>query len=50
VTGKRVDVKKAYVKLKAGDSIPVFAAVQEAEAEQAKAVEKAAKKAKKETK
>lgn len=52
--GKRTDVKKAYVTLKQGDAIPVFAAVEEAE-EQAektdKAVTKAAeKKAKKESK
>jgi large subunit ribosomal protein L23 len=34
--GKRNDVKKAYVTLKEGDSIPVFAAVEEAEKEAAK--------------
>jgi large subunit ribosomal protein L23 len=30
-TGKRSDVKKAYVTLKEGDAIPIFAAVEEAE-------------------
>lgn len=29
--GRRSDVKKAYVTLKAGDQIPIFAAVEEAE-------------------
>ncbi len=50
-TGKRSDFKKAYVTLKEGDSIPVFAALDEqAEKEQkraeviAKATEKAEKK------
>lgn len=50
VMGKRSDYKKAYVTLQDGDSLPIFAAVQEAEAAEAKAEEKAAKKAKKETK
>ncbi len=57
VMGKRSDFKKAFVTLKEGDSIPVFAAVEEAEAQEAKvaekvakAVEKAEKKAKKESK
>lgn len=50
VTGKRPDVKKAYVRLKDGDTIPVFAAIQEAEEKVAKAEEKAAKKDKKEAK
>ena len=53
-TGKRADVKKAYVTLKAGDQIPIFAAVEEAEKQEEKtqeAVKKAAeKKAKKEKK
>lgn len=31
IMGKRNDVKKAYVTLKEGDAIPVFAAVEEAE-------------------
>lgn len=51
VTGVRKDIKKAYVTLKDGDSIPVFAALDEqAEKEQkradmiAKSVEKAEKK------
>jgi len=43
VSGKRKDFKKAYVTLKAGDSIPVFAAIDE----QVKAEEKAAEKAEK---
>lgn len=46
-TGKRADVKKAYVTLKAGDRIPIFAAVEEAEAEAEKASAKAEKKAEK---
>ena len=50
VMGNRSDSKKAYVTLKEGDSIPVFAAIQEAEEAEAKAAEKAEKKAKKETK
>lgn len=54
VMGKRPDYKKAFVTLKDGDSIPVFAAVEEANAAEAKAAEKAeksaAKKAKKESK
>jgi len=41
--GQRSDAKRAYVTLKKGDSIPVFAAVEEAEKE----AEKAAKKEKK---
>ena len=52
--GVRSDYKKAYVTLKSGDAIPIFAAVEDAEekAEKTtKAVEKAVeKKAKKETK
>lgn len=32
VQGRRSDVKKAYVTLKAGDSLPIFAAVEEAAA------------------
>ena len=34
VSGQRDDFKKAYVTLKEGDSIPVFAAVEEAESEE----------------
>ena len=48
VAGKQSDFKKAYVTVKKGDSIPVFAAVEEAEKQTAKAEAKAAKK--KETK
>jgi large subunit ribosomal protein L23 len=50
VMGKRSDYKKAFVTLQEGDSIPVFAAIQEAEAAEVKAAEKAEKKAKKESK
>ena len=32
LVGKNVDIKKAYVRVKAGDLIPVFAAVDEEEA------------------
>jgi ribosomal protein L23 len=53
-TGRNNDTKKAYVRIKAGDSIPVFAAVEEEEAKAektSKAIEKAtAKRAKKEEK
>ncbi len=56
VSGKRKNVKKAYVTLKEGDNIPVFAALDEqAEKEQkraeviAKATEKAEKKEAKES-
>lgn len=44
VTGKRSDVKRAYVRLKEGDKLPIFAAEEKEEAE----AEKAANKAKKE--
>jgi large subunit ribosomal protein L23 len=54
VNGSRVDIKKAYVTLVAGESIPIFAAEEEAEtktdkttATLAKASEKAEKKAEK---
>lgn len=50
VNGVRPDVKKAYVTLKEGDSIPVFAAIEEQEKKEAKAAEKADKKAKKDKK
>ncbi len=50
VVGKRADIKKAYVSVKEGDTIPVFAAIEEAEAKEKKAEEKAAKKASKENK
>lgn len=45
ILGKRPDIKKAYVRIKEGDSIPVFAAIEEAEAKEQKAEEKAKKKA-----
>lgn len=52
--GKRSDVKKAYVRLAKGDTIPVFDAIDEAAEKQEKAAEQAAKvaekKAKKESK
>ena len=38
--GRTSDYKKAYVTLKSGDSLPVFAAVEEAEAKEVKAQEK----------
>lgn len=50
VMGQRKDVKKAYVTLKEGDSIPVFAALDEQNKAEEKAAEKLAKKAKKEAK
>ena len=55
--GRQSDIKKAYVKLAEGNSLPIFAAVEEAEQKQEKAAEvvekaaeKAAKKAEKEKK
>jgi large subunit ribosomal protein L23 len=54
VSGKNNDIKKAYVRIKDGDHIPVFAAIEEDEAKAEKAAEKAekvaAKAAKKEKK
>ena len=47
VTGVRSDMKKAYVTVKEGDSIPIFAAEEAENAKKAKAAEKAAKKEKK---
>jgi len=47
VRGMRSDIKKAYVTLKEGDSLPIFAAEEEAETKAQKAAEKADKKAKK---
>lgn len=44
IMGQRSDVRRAYVTLKEGNSIPVFAAVEEAEAK-AEKIEKAAEKA-----
>ena len=40
VMGQRSDVKKAFVTLKKGDTIPVFAAIEEAEKEAAKSAKK----------
>lgn len=48
--GRQTDVKKAYVKLKAGNSLPIFAAVEEAEQKQEKAAEIAEKAATKRAK
>jgi len=53
ITGVRSDVKKAYVTLRSGDSLPLFIEEQKEEEKQVKAEQKAAKvakKAKKETK
>lgn len=50
VKGQRSDVKRAYVTLKEGDKLPIFAAEEEQEAKEQKAAEKASKKAKKEAK
>lgn len=49
-TGRRSDIKKAYVQLKEGDVIPVFASINESENEQVEAVEPPKKSAKKEKK
>lgn len=49
IYGRRPNVKKAYVTLKKGDEIPIFAEVEKAEEEERKAEEKAAKKAAKES-
>ncbi|MBI3624006.1 50S ribosomal protein L23 [Candidatus Saccharibacteria bacterium] len=43
VTGVRLNIKKAYVTLKSGDSIPIFAAEEAADAKAAKAKAKAKK-------
>lgn len=48
--GKRSDVKKAYVTLKAGDKLPFFAEIEEEAAKAEKAAEKADKKADKKAK
>ena len=50
VVGKRPDVKKAYVRIKKGEVIPIFASIDEAEEKRKKAEAKLAKKAKKESK
>ncbi|MEX2014891.1 MAG: 50S ribosomal protein L23 [Candidatus Saccharimonadales bacterium] len=47
--GKRPNVKKAYIKIKKGETIPIFASIDEAEEKAKKAEEKAAKKADKTT-
>ena len=47
VTGRASDTRKAFVTLKAGQSLPIFAAEEEAEAKEAKQAEKAVKKEKK---
>ena len=44
--GKRSDIKKAYVTLKAGDKLPFFEEIEEANAKADKAAAKAAKKEK----
>ncbi len=45
--GQRADVKKAFVRIKAGDKINIFGEIEEAEKQAAKDAEKSAKKAKK---
>lgn len=46
VYGKRVDNKKAFVRIKDGESLPFFAEIQATEAKEKKEAEKIAKKAK----
>lgn len=50
VKGSRNDIKKAYVTLVKGETIPIFAAEEEAEAKAEKTAEKLDKKAEKEAK
>lgn len=50
VKGRQVDIKKAYVTLKEGDSLPLFAAVEKAEAKSEKIAEAAEKAAEKQAK
>lgn len=50
VMGRQSDVKKAYVTLKSGDTLPIFAAIEEAEAKEAKLNEQAEKAAAKQEK
>lgn len=50
LSGVRSDVKKAYVTLRSGDSLPLFIEEEKQEEKQLKAEQKAAKKAKKESK
>lgn len=45
IAGRQSDTRKAYVTLKAGDTIPVFAAIEKAEAEAKQAEAKSAPKA-----
>lgn len=40
--GRQSDTKKAYVTLKAGDTLPIFAAIEEADAKDAEVAEKLA--------
>lgn len=40
VAGRQSDVKKAYVTLLAGDTLPIFAAIEEADAKQTEVAEK----------
>ncbi len=49
VYGKRPAIKKAYVRIKKGESIPIFASIDEAEEKAKKAEEKAAKNTAKDT-
>lgn len=44
ISGKRVNIKKAYVRVKQGETIPIFASIDEAEEKAKKAEAKAAKK------
>lgn len=46
INGARSDMKKAYVTLKEGDSMPIFAAIEEAEEKERQAQERAAKRKK----
>jgi large subunit ribosomal protein L23 len=50
VTGRQSDTKKAYVTLKQGDTLPLFAAVEESEAKSEKLTELAEKAAEKRAK
>ena len=50
ITGRRSDIKKAYVVLKDGDTLPIFEEVAAEEAKMAEAEEKQAKKEAKKTK
>ena len=46
IKGSRSDIKKAYVTLMEGDSLPIFAAIEEAEEKERQAQERAAKRKK----